>query len=516
MRYWVPLVLLAAPADPEIVFSDHTARAGLVEPLAGIMGHGGACGDFDGDGKLDLFVGGFCDRPNAEYAPAAGPVSARLLRNRGDGTFERVGQPAVEFYARTSGAVFADLDNDGDLELYSANNAKGRAGRGDEPQRSAQVRHSTLFRNDAGKLVDVSAASGACPETLFTARNVGVFDYDGDGLLDLYVVEDKFTRNPRSALFRNKGGLQFEDVTRAVGLPEDVFGLGLAVADLNGDLRPDFFVPHSNRLFLSQPGGKYREAVELRPTFAWTPLSGEDWPCGAAFGDVNRDGRFDLVLAHHHERARLRLWLGGDLKDGVPQFREVTKEAGLADIVPTKAPHAELQDFDNDGWLDLYVSAAWVEGGKVTPLVYRNVGGTRFEPPRPVQAPMVYYPAGPTGDFDSDGRLDIFLINWFAGRRCTLLRNESPVRRWLDVQAVGKTVNRMGIGAQVRVTKAGKLLGFQEVTTGYGYASGQRAYCHFGLADETSVDVQVTFPNGKKVTKESVAADRLLTVEEPQ
>ena len=508
----------AAPAG-EFVFVDVTEKAGLVEPLAGLMGHGGAWGDFDGDGKLDLFAGGFCDRPNGEYAPAAGPVSSRLLRNKGDGTFERVSQPGVEFFARTSGAVFADLDNDGTLELYAANNAKAGAGKGDEPQKSAKTRRSILFRNDKGKLVDISAESSACPEALLTARNVGVLDVDNDGLLDLLVLEDKFTKNPRSVLLRNKGNLRFEVANAAFGLPDDVFGLGLAVADLNGDGRPDFFVGHSNRLFLSQPDGKYREAAELKPLFAWQPFNGEDWPCGAAFCDLNRDGRLDLVITAHHERGRIRLLLGGDLKDGIPQFRDVTKEAGLADIVPTKIPHVEFQDFDNDGWPDLYVSAGWVENGKVTPLIYRHVGLKdgipRFEPNRPIQGPMVYYPAGPSGDYDNDGRLDIFLINWFAGRRCTLLHNESPKRHWLDVQVRGKTMNRMGIGAQVKISAGGKLVGFQEITTGYGYASGQRAYAHFGLGDDAKVAVEIKLPDGKKIVKDNVDADQLLTVEEP-
>ena len=512
------------PASFPIVFRDVTKDAGLYDDLTGIMGHGGAWGDIDGDGLIDLFVGGFCDRPNSEYKPADGPVPSRLYRNLGNGKFTLVKDTPASFFGRISGAVFADLDNNGTLELYSANNAKGKTKQTQEPQRTAQTRFSNLFRNDKGVFVDITKQSGACPESLFTARNIGVFDYDGDGLLDLYVVEDRFTKKPRSALFRNKGNLQFEDVTKAVGLPEDVFGLGLAVADLNGDGRPDFFVPHSNRLFLSQvKDGKttFREATELREVFAWKPLSGEDWPCGAAFGDLNRDGKLDLVLTIHHSKARNKVFINDGLKDGIPQFRDVTKEAGLGDIVPVKCPHVEIQDFDNDGWPDIYTSAAWIDDkGNITPLVYRNLGVKdglpRFAPQRKIEGPMVYYPAGPSGDYDNDGRLDIFLINWFQGNHCRLLHNESAKKNWLQVQIVGKKMNRMGIGVQVKVLAAGRkdLLGFQEITTGYGYASGQPAIAHFGLGEQGKVDVELQFPDGWKMIKSDVAVNRRIVVNE--
>src|SRR5688572_7107484 len=97
-------------AAQEIRFVDVTAQAGLVEPLRGLLGHGAALGDYDGDGHVDLYVGGFSDRPDAEYKPAGGPVGNRLLRNLGNARFEPAGTSALEIHGRTSGAVFADLD----------------------------------------------------------------------------------------------------------------------------------------------------------------------------------------------------------------------------------------------------------------------------------------------------------------------------------------------------------------------------------------------------------------------
>ena len=519
------ILFLALAAEAQIQFEDVTAAAGLRQPLESILGHGAAWGDVDADGDPDLFVGSFADRPTDEYAPRDQPPRNVLLINSGDGRFTPVPGSAAASYARTSGAVFADLDNDGWPELFVGNNAKAkpRKDRG-AIQAGATTQRSQLFRNRSGELVDISADSGACPGRLLTARNIGVFDYDADGLLDLYVVEDRFTRSPRSALYRNLGELRFADATADAGLPEDVFGLGLATADLNGDGRPDIFVAHSNRLFLSNGDGTYKEPRPLAATFAWDPLHNEDWPCGASFGDLNRDGKLDLVLAIHGKPARNRIFLNrGADGSGELKFADVTEEAGLPEQWPEKCPHVEIQDFDNDGWPDLYFSGAWLDAaGSITPLIYRNLGGEsgavpRFASPEaPADSVPVYFPAGPSADYDQDGRIDLFLVNWFSGNHSRLLRNSGQTGGWLRVRlrSAGRE-NRDAIGSSVTLRSGGELVGYHQITTGYGYASGQEPVAHFGLGKLETVDVEVRTPGGNTIRQQGVAKDQLVIIEIP-
>jgi hypothetical protein len=133
---------------------------------------------------------------------------------------------------------------------------------------------------------------------------------------------------------------------------------------------------------------------------------------------------------------------------------------------------------------------------------------------------IIYMAAGPSADFDRDGKIDLFLANWWIEARSLLLRNETPSGKWLDVRVKGKSgMNRMGIGSRINVYPTGKLgdagslLGSREIQIGYGYCSGQEAVAHFGLGKADAVDVEVVLPQKKgKTVQKGVKANQRIVV----
>lgn len=522
-------------------FSEAASTAGLLPAVDSIFGHGAGWGDVDGDGSVDLYVGTFNkngDRPN-------------LLFRNVNGKFKLDAQQSLKISTRATGVIFADLDNDGDLDLYV----------GSMPQPKNNIVGNTLFRNEGkGVFTDISKDNAACPVS-FGGRSATVLDYNGDGLLDILAGEDPIpgyngSKTKSSRLFRNKGNLQFEDVTAAAGIPDGIPGYGVAAADINNDSWPDFFLAANGGgiiMFLNDKKGKFREAPGTREIFAWQGAGGDNMVCGVSFGDVNRDGLLDMVLGPHFQTPwlnpqPLRLFVNKGITNGNPSFEEVTKTAGMTPL-PMKAPHVEIQDFDNDGWPDIYTSMVKFKNKIPHPVIFRHSGmaggslkfnedalavndfpndehlgkkgktGDLFD--KLIRDKTIIYTApGPTADFDNDGKLDMFLCSWWPEAPSMLLHNDTKGGNWLQLQVKGsKGVNIMGVGSRIKIYRAGKLgdpsslLGCQDIGVGYGYASGQAAMAHFGLGKENGVDIEITFPNEKgKFTRKNVKANQRITL----
>lgn len=463
-----------------VALTDVTETVGLVDPLTGMHGHAAVWTDIDGDDRPDLYVGTFADSDPSEYAlrGADGPSPDRLLSS--DGTAFSVDQSLPEETTRTSGGVTVDLDGDGDLDVVVSRNR-------DEDE--LWMTSSEVLENRDGSLIP--AGDLGLPE-VFGGRSVGVLDYDRDGLYDLFIAEDHWV-NGASRLLHNDGNLVFHDVTTETGIGNDVHGLGVATADLDGDGLQDIFVSGSNRLFLSDGPGHFQEAGGS--VFEWEYFGDEDDVAGVAVADVNRDGFLDIAIGQHFNstlefgaEVPVRLYL--NMGDG--EFEDVTEESGLVPL-PTKAPHVEINDFNNDGWPDLLTSAA--AGDVPAIFVSQGVedGVPRFTAPQGL-GPAQYWVAAPSADYDRDGRLDVFAVEWYPSLPSLLLRNETPSGNWLEI-SVGADHGH-GIGWRVEVRDGDDLIGAREITVTQGYSAGVLPVAHFGLGTASTVDVRLVPTDG--------------------
>jgi len=475
----------------EIVFEDATEEMGLVEPLVGMYGHSAAFGDINDDGYADLMVGTFADREPEAYQVrgADGPSPDQLL----------VSQPELEpetgwstELGRTSGAVFADLDNDGDDDLLVIRHA-GRSADSETPSR--------LYENDNGHL---EPHSEILPPG-FRGRTPAVADYDGDGLLDVYVSEDN-SGETGGLLLHNQGGFGFVDVTDGSGL-EGIFALSAATGDLNGDDSPDLAT--STAVFVNEGGLNFTEVTP--DDYAAIPIGEEDDAAGVALGDLNRDGLTDIVVGQHYRAAvefdsevPVRVFLNTGGEDVA--FDDVTGIAGLTPL-PTLAPHVQVADIDNDSWPDILTSASAGDGA--TLAVYRNLGGSdlAFEMSDGLGSDQ-YWIGAPIVDIDRDGRLDVFAVEWEPALPSIMFRNAGDSGHWLEVSIGGPG---RGVGTLVRVaTTDGTFTGQQEISVGGGYSSGRLPVAHFGLGQDTVVDISIKLPDGTVTELPNITADQHL------
>jgi len=527
---WLIAVAAAGAAERSLpVFTDVTEQAGIRAKhsfgdfnLSNIVegtGAGAAFFDYNGDGLLDIYlVNGRWrkDVSDNEGRRLRGKLRNTLYRNNGDGTFtdvtEQAGVGGGEGYGVACSA--ADYDNDGDLDLYVLNYGP-----------------NVLYRNNGdGTFTDVSKASGL-DDPRWSVSGVW-FDYNGDGLLDVYVAnyleydQGKFRsyyaaagypgplsyRGQADALYRNNGDGTFTDVTKEAGLhnPEGR-AMSATVADLNNDGLLDIYVANDameNYYFENQGNGKFRsKALEMGMAFGEGGQGVSSM--GPSIGDVDRDGRLDIYIPD--------MGYGCLLMNRGKSFEDRTTAAHLAVLCGQYTGWGGvLFDYDNDGYLDLFIANGDAHHEYPEEAVLaRNNGKGDFEDVAKQSGPYFrrkFVGRGAThGDFDNDGDLDLLVVNLNDVPR--LLRNDGGNRRnWLTVIAKRPNGKSDAIGARVTV-KAGGLTQIEDIVPVRGYLSQADPRPHFGLGDAAKADlVEIRWPNGKTTQRRNVPANQFITV----
>jgi hypothetical protein len=516
-----------------IRFEDVTAQSGIdfvhsfgAEKLGSLLestGAGCVWFDYNHDGKPDLFVvsGRPLEKGMHPYplrTPPASPPHNHLYRNDGNGKFTDVTEAAgLAGDGFGFGAIAADFDNDGFTDLLVTSYG-----------------HVNLYRNRGdGTFEDVTAKAGL--NVTGWAIGAAWLDYDRDGCVDLfigrYVKFDPAYRAYYAAdnypgpldyeantnlLFHNNCHGGFTDVSEKSGIAS-VKGraMGVTAGDFDGDGYPDIYVANDkteNYLFHNKKDGTFEEiAVEAGAAFG---QNGESTSAmGPVFFDMDNRGQRDLWVTDSKYNRLLR-------NIGNREFEDVTQQAGISQYTAQYASWGTgIYDYDNDGFKDLLI----VHGGLIHQVpqehsVFRNLGNGKFEDVSTGAGPFFDTKTVGRGacfaDYDSDGRVDAFVMN--LGGPGQLLHNVTPsVGHWLEIQLVGTKSNRDGIGATVEVL-AGDLKQKTERVAGSGYLSQDDWRLHFGLGANTSAtQIIVLWPSGQHQILKNVKADRVLTVKEP-
>jgi hypothetical protein len=508
-----PIRLELAPASCGLDFVLRNGAQGRkyqVETLPGGLG----VIDFDGDGWPDLFcVNGAALPSLTKTGPEYGN---RLYRNNRDGTFTDVTEKAgLVGQGYGMGVAVGDYNNDGHEDLFVVG-----------------VHGNQLYRNNGdGTFTDVTEKAGFGAPGLKKLWSIAAawIDYDNDGRLDLFLSNycdwtpqsdpvcggychpDVYRAEPMQ-LFHNNGDGTFTQVASQEGFPEVLGkGMGVAMADFGGDGRPGLFVANDNaRNLLFRSTGHGFQEMGTEAGVAYNGDGRNISGMGADFGDIDGDGRPDLVMTGlRNETYEVFLNRGGG------SFDEGSASTGLLALSRAWSGWGcGLVDLDNDGWLDLFVAGGGFEGKDAQPnRIFRNAGGKFADVSDAVGkefAAARLHRGAVFADFDCDGRLDVAVTA--IGERIELWWNRSPRKHWLQLRLKGTKSNRSAIGAQVTCKSASRSQS-RCVTNSAGYASSSDLTVHFGLGAEAKASIEIRWPSGA-VQKLEVAADQRLGVEE--
>jgi hypothetical protein len=520
-----------------------------IMPEVASMGAAVAVADFDRDGWQDFYV----------TNSAQGSLN-RLYRNQGDGTFRDVASDlGVADLNRpgtgvSMGAVWGDYDGYEDLFVYKYG----------PPQ---------LFHNDGGHGFTPVGERAGLPSWV-NANSAVWLDYDGDGLLDLFlagyydehidlwhltstrIMPESFEyaqNGGRKYLFHNRGNGMFEEVSEASGIASRRWTLAASAADLFGTGHPDLFLANDYGIseLYHNVGGRFVE-VGREAGVGVAPKSGMN----AAFGDVFNDGRLSIYKTNISEPGVLvqanDLWVldRGATPGQVQPFNDLASSLGVN--LGGWSWGAQFGDLNNDGTMDLYLVNGYVSAGERSSYwydfsqiavghsaiigdaknwpamrgrslsgyqrshVWLNDGAGRFtDVAAAVGATDVYDGrAVALADLFNDGALDVIVANQ-RGPLLVYRNTVEATRHWLDLDLTGTSSNRSAIGARVEVHWNGHVQA-QEVSGGSGFSAQNQRRLHFGLGSAAAVDrIEIRWPSGRRQTLEHPAIDTVLHVAEP-
>jgi enediyne biosynthesis protein E4 len=504
-----------------------TAKEYLVETL----GSGVALFDYNNDGLIDvLLVNG--SSFEALSNPKRTPSCSRLFRNNGDGTFTDVTKESGLINDGWGvGVTIGDYDNDGNRDVFITNYGS-----------------NALFHNNGdGTFANVTKESGLEGGNWSTGCAWG--DYDRDGRLDLYVsryVDFEVGQIPRPGantycnyrgvpvacgprglpglpdlIYHNEGNGKFREVSNDIGVKDTIRGYGLGVVwlDFDNDGWPDIFVANDsmpNYLWHNKGNGTFEE-VAFEAGCALSADGRAQSNMGIAVGDFDNDGWLDLFLTHFSEDYNTLY------HNNHGRFEDVTYQAGLGTAsYRNLAWGTGFVDFDNDGWKELFVA-----NGHIYPQadqagnhyfqqnqLFRNLRDGRF----------VLIPSEESGLSDArSSRGCAFAGLGKTGRPHIVVNNidnepflykpaTSLPSHWVLFKLVGVKCNRDAIGARVSVT-AGGLNQIDEVRSADSFVSASDVRLHFGLGNAAVIDkVQICWPDGSVGRYSGLAADREYTI----